>query len=158
VLIESVTIGEGRASAVVRLEPGDPARTSADPGLAARMVTLLPGLARHRCDNGAGRSFPAELRDTELAHLFEHVACELMALAGSPRRLRGETSWDFARDGRGVFRVTLQFDDDLVAIGALDAARRVVAGLIADGDRPDIDAEVARLRGLRGGEGTACRA
>ncbi len=147
-LIESVTIGEGLATAVVRLEPDDPARTGAAPGLAARAIALLPGLSRHRCDNGAGRSFPAELRDTELAHLFEHVACELMALAGSPRTLRGETSWDFGRDGRGVFRVTLQFDDDFAVAGGLEAARRVVAALVV-GESADVDTEVARLRGLR---------
>jgi hypothetical protein len=147
-VVDSVTVGPDFVTAVVRLEPGDPPRTSADPALPGRVLAALPGLARHRCDNGAGRTFTAELRDTELAHLFEHVACELMALAGSPRRLRGETLWDFVRDGRGVFRVSVQFDDDLVAIGALDAARRVVAAMTAD-EPVDVAAEVRRLRELR---------
>jgi cyanophycin synthetase len=157
VQVERVTISADRVTVVLRLDPGEPLRTSAVPGLPERAVEALPGLTRHRCDNGAGRTFSAELRDTETAHLFEHVACELMALAGSPRTLRGETSWDFVRDGRGVFHVSLQYDDDLVVLGALKAARRVVTGLIADSDRPDIDAEVARLRALRGSDGTACR-
>ncbi len=80
---------------------------------------MLPGLARHTCDNDEGVDFLRELRDTETAHLLEHVATELAALSGSPRSLRAETSWDFARDGRGVFRLRFDYDDDLVVLGAL---------------------------------------
>lgn len=127
-------------------------RTSRSRDLPERAVTLLPGLRRHSCDNDGELDFVRELRDTESAHLLEHVACELMALSGSPRSLRGRTSWDFARDGRGVFRVTLEFDDDLVAMGALDEAVRIVEWLLSSGERgadPDVDAAVARLARLR---------
>ncbi len=146
-LIESIAVGESSLEAVVRLAPGEPHRTDAE--LASRALALLPGLARHRCDNADGRTFSAEARDTELPHLLEHVACELMTLAGSPRRLRGATAWDFARDGRGVFRVTLQFDDDLVAIGALKAAAAILEALRTGEQPPDVDATVAALRELR---------
>lgn len=146
--VESVSVAEGSLTALVRFDPDEPMRTT--PELAARAIALLPGLARHRCDNDAGLTFTAEARDTEVAHLLEHVACELMALAGSPRRLRGETSWDFARDGRGVFRVTLAFDDDLVALGALKAAAEVVEALRDGREPPDVEATVARLREVRG--------
>ena len=74
-----------------------------------------------------------------------------MALSGSPRTLRGETVWDFSADGRGVFRVRLGYDDDLVALGALRAAVGVCEWLLApaSGEEPDVGAIVARLRGLR---------
>jgi hypothetical protein len=149
VRVESVTLGESSVEALVRFAPGEPLRTT--PAIAARALSLLPGLARHRCDNDAGLTFSAEARDTELAHLLEHVACELMALAGSPRTLRGETAWDFGRDGRGVFRVTLQFDDDLVALGALKAAAEIVEALAHGEEPPDPAVTVERLRELRHG-------
>jgi hypothetical protein len=148
--VERVTVGEASLTAVVRFEPGEPLRTSAYPELPSRALVLLPGLAKHRCDNDEGAAFTDELRDTEIAHLLEHVACELMALAGSPRTLRGETEWDAARDGKGVFRVTLAFDDDLVALGALKAAAEVVRGLAADEAAADVAATVERLREVRG--------
>jgi hypothetical protein len=77
-----------------------------------------------------------------------------MALAGSPRTLRGETSWDFARDGRGLFRVRLAYDDDLVALGAVKTAAEVVRALTAAREsRAELEAAVARSRHLRGAEG-----
>ncbi len=103
--IERVEIAEGRLEALVRVSDERALRTSAIPDAATRMVAVLPGLADHRCENDEQRTFVAELADTETPHLLEHVAEELMALSGSPRRLKGETTWDFRRDGRGVFHV-----------------------------------------------------
>ncbi len=111
---------------------------------------MLPGLSRHSCENEANARFADELADTETPHLLEHVACELMALAGSPRSLKGETRWDFATDGRWVYRVSLAYDDDLVALGALKEAGPMVEWLLAPtADRPDVDAAVGRLRSVR---------
>lgn len=147
--IERIDVGETRVEALVRV--AEPAlKTSTFPGLSARAFAALPGLVRHSCHNDAGVDLRRELADTETAHLLEHVAFELMALSGSPRTLRGKTRWDFARDGRGTYHVELDYDDDLVAIGALKAAAEVVEWLVSgEGAAPDIDAEVARLAGLR---------
>jgi len=95
-----------------RLRIADPrfTRTSSAPGIAEEIVRTHPGLRRHRCECGSAHGIEAELADTETAHLVEHVALELMALNGAPRTLRGETSWDFKSDGRGVFRVRLGYD------------------------------------------------
>ncbi len=143
----SVDVAEHSVTALVRFDPAEPLRT--DPALASRALSLLPGLARHHCDNTEGSVFSAEARDTEIAHLLEHVACELMALAGSPRTLRGETAWDFARDGRGVFRVTLQFDDDLVALGALKSAAAIVGALTSGEEPSDVTTTVEHLLAVR---------
>lgn len=149
--VERVTVGPNRVEALLRADADEPGRTSAYPDLPRTALGLLPGLAMHPCENESGRRFVAELADTEIAHLFEHVALECMVLAGSPRTLAGETSWDFARDGRGVFRVILAYDDDLVALGALRLAEAVVAHLTSGAPAPDVVAETARLQGLRTG-------
>lgn len=145
--VERVDVGADAVVAVVRCDP-DRLRTSAFPGLSDRAFQLLPGLRGHTCENAAGAGIGEELADTEVAHLFEHCAVELMALAGS-RGTRGETRWDFRTDGRGVFRVTLAYDDDLVALGALKTAAACVAWLTGEGERPDVESGAALLRQLR---------
>lgn len=148
--VERIDVGPERLEAFVRVCDPALARTFAVPGLAERAVELLPGLARHTCDNGSAHGIVAELADTETPHLLEHVAFELMALSGSPRTLRGETAWDFSADGPGVFRVRLGYDDDLVALGALRAGVACVDWLMAlTAEKPDVDAAVARLREVR---------
>ena len=94
----------------VEFAVGEKMRTSEVPGLAAAAMGALPGLRGHRCDNGAGLTFADEVADTEIAHLLEHAALEVMAMAGASPSLRGLTSWDFAADGRGVFRVRVAYD------------------------------------------------
>lgn len=149
-VVDRVTVEPERVAAVVRVQDGAPLRTSEVPGLASAMRALLPGIARHRCESGSSRGILSELDDTELPHLLEHVGLEVMALAGSPRSLSGETEWDFAADGRGVFRVSLGYDDDLVALAALRAATALINTLIEDPGRPvDIAGEVARVAAVR---------
>lgn len=148
--IERVAVSLEAVEAVVRFEPDEPLRTSAIPGMSERALALLPGLRGHRCENTEGRPLRDEIADTEIAHLLEHATLEVMAMAGSPVTLRGETSWDFAADGRGVFRVRLEYDDDLVALGALKAAATAVEWCAHDeAPAPDLGAEARRLRGVR---------
>lgn len=147
--VHSVTVGPDRVDVVVHMEPAEALRTSASPAAPGRALRLLPGLAQHRCHNDDGLSFGDEVADTEVPHLFEHIVLELMAEAGSPRSLRGETHWDFKRDGRGVFRVSLEYDDDLVCLGAIKAAGPVVAYILEGGESPDVRAIARRLTGLR---------
>jgi hypothetical protein len=147
--IGRIDVGSGSLEALVRAEPSL-ANTSASPGLAGRAVELLPGLARHTCENGTSHGMIAELASTETCHLLEHVAVECMALSGSPRSLKAETVWDFAADGPGVYRVRLAYDIDLVALAALREGLRIVDWLMGlSAERPDVDAIVASLREVR---------
>ncbi|MBI5230685.1 MAG: hypothetical protein HY876_00805 [Coriobacteriales bacterium] len=147
--IESVTVTPHAVIARVLSAP-DALRTSVSPGFAERALALLPGLKRHRCDNGSAHGIVGELDDTETPHALEHVAFELMALSGSPRNLKGRTAWDFARDGRGAFEVALEYDVDLVALGALKAGVVIVEWLVAPaGQAPDIEAVVEGLCATR---------
>jgi hypothetical protein len=137
----------GSVSAQVVFAPGEPLRTSEVLGLAATVIASLPGLKGHRCDNDAGRTFRDELADTELAHLIEHAALELMAMAGAVPTPRGNTSWDFATDGRGVFRVRIACEDEALGAGALESACALVRALARGEAAPDMEAEARRLRG-----------
>ncbi len=148
--IERVAVGPERVEAQVRLGPGMPLRTSAAPGLADAVLSALPGIVRHRCWCGSARGVVAELADTEVPHLLEHAALEIMVVAGSPRSLEGRTSWDFAADGVGVFRVELEYDDDLVALAALAEAATAIDDLVAGTvDGIDIDSVSERVRAHR---------
>ncbi|NTU70418.1 MAG: hypothetical protein HGB10_01135 [Coriobacteriia bacterium] len=151
--IERIEVGPERIEAVVRVTDHGFARTSSCPGLPERVVELLPGLKRHSCENGSAHGHLAELADTETPHLLEHVACELMAMSGSPRTLRAETAWDFAADGPGVYRVRMDYDDDLVCLGALRNGVEVVDWLFDPTRvRPDVDRVVEDLSGFRARE------
>ena len=150
--VQRVVVGPACVDALVCVPEHEPLRTSIVPDIVQRAVDILPGLTRHSCDNGTAHGILGELADTETPHLLEHVAFELMALSGSPRTLAGETTWDFAKEGPGVFHVRLAYDDDLVALGALREGVHVVRWLMGDLpqiDPPDIAAVVARLRALR---------
>jgi len=139
-----------RIEAVVVFAEGEATRTAEVEGAAHRALTLLPGLRGHRCDNAAGKRFSDEVSDTELAHLLEHVALELMVLAGSPDTLRGDTAWDRSADGPGVFRVRVAYDDDLVCLGAIRLAERIVTWSLSGSDSaPDVVSGSRRLKELR---------
>jgi len=78
------------ASFDLQLDPVVPATTH-DLDLSP-LFERYPKLRSHRCDSGHHRSFFDEARQTETAHLLEHITVELLALSGVPRdRARGET-------------------------------------------------------------------
>ncbi len=147
--VHSVTVCADRVDVIVDVGDAEALRTTSDSAIAERAIGLLPGLAKHVCSNDDDRTFAEEIGDTEVPHLFEHVVMELMAKAGSPRSLKGETSWDFKRDGHGIFRVSFEYDDDLVCLGAIKAADKVMSYVTGAGPAPDPEAETARLRSLR---------
>jgi len=150
-VLERVEVKTSAVEAVVRVTQPRFMRTADFPGIAEEALRLLPGLTRHRCVCGTSHGLDRELADTETPHMLEHVALELMALSGSSRELGGETVWDFAGDGRGVFRVRVGYDDELVALGALERGLRLVNALLVGSPVPDSEREVAELRTVREG-------
>jgi hypothetical protein len=132
---------------MVRLRAGEPMRTS--PEIAGRALSALPGLARHACRNPEGLSFAEELADTEIPHLLEHVALELLTLAGASTSPDGETTWDFARDGERTFVVSLCCPDERLCREAVRLAARVLRWAVEGGTGPDLTAATARLARLR---------
>ncbi len=134
--IESVELRAGGVEARVRLT--DPAlrRTSAVSGVVARALRRYPGLVRHRCESGRSHGVLAELEDTEMAHLLEHLALEILVSEGHPRSMQGRTSWDSRADGSGAYRVWLGCPDAQAADAAFRAAATVVSELCDEQPTP----------------------
>ena len=113
------------------VEMSDPERlvTSQVPHLPRRLFRLLPEMATHRCENGHGLSFRQECRDTEIPHIFEHLIIELQGRAQPVEVLRGETEWDWSVDPWGQFHVTVEYENELLALGAIRLAEKMIRAL-----------------------------
>mgnify|MGYP004503384167 FL=1 len=147
--ILKVTVSEDKICAHVLVNPDMPLMTSEDIEATARVYYLVPAIAKHLCLGDSGREFQDCMGQTELCHLLEHVAAELMnetGLAGSISCGRTRVS---EHDER-VFEVELSCPDDALAIGALSSATFMMdwAFLHADQPAPDVDGTVAGLRNL----------
>ncbi|MBC8104345.1 MAG: hypothetical protein H7Z41_17350 [Cytophagales bacterium] len=133
------------------VEMPDPDRflTSQVPHLPRTLFRLFPRLAMHKCENGLGLTFRQECRQTEIPHLFEHLIIELQSQAQPTAVLRGETEWNWTVDPRGRFHVSVDFENELLALGALRLAERLINALDKRNlDGIDIDAEMNRLSAL----------
>lgn len=114
------------------------------PGFPERLANWLPTLIEHRCSYGERGGFLRRLREgTWPAHILEHVALELLSLAGLPG--------DFGRARetpvRGIYRVVIRAPQEQVALAALRHARDLVMAAIED--RPyDVAAAVSHVHAL----------
>jgi cyanophycin synthetase len=114
------------------------------PGFYERLAAWMPTLIEHRCSYEERGGFLRRLREgTWPGHILEHVALELLTLAGMPGgfgRAR-ETS------RRGVYKVVVRAFQEEVTRQALYGARDLVMAAIED--RPyDVADLVTRLREL----------
>ena len=114
------------------------------PGVAAALLTALPGLVEHRCSIGERGGFITRLRrGTYAPHIIEHVALELQSLIGHDvgyGRTRGG-------DQPGEYTIVFEHRSDVVGIRAaalaLDAVQRAFAGTL-----DSVESAVAELRVL----------
>jgi len=133
------------------VEMPDPDRflTSQVPHLPRMLFRRFPRLALHKCENGLGLSFRQECRKTEIPHLFEHLIIELQSQAQPAEVLRGETEWNWTVDPRGRFHVTVDYENELLAIGAIRLAEKIMLALDQRViEMIDIANEMSRLRDL----------
>jgi len=79
--------------------------TSQIADLPHNLLTMLPDLRRHRCQNRSGLSFVEEVLDTELGHAFEHTVLAVLERHGVCTR--GETTWNWNRDPLGTYHITI---------------------------------------------------
>ncbi|MGN0072782.1 MAG: hypothetical protein ACI36W_03170 [Coriobacteriales bacterium] len=104
-----------------------PANARVTPRQAQQALELLPNLGRHVCVNDKGDCFADDIVGTEPAHLFEHVAIELMARErGSGEGLMGHSSFT---GEPGLMAVRLSYMDDLEALACAQRALELVNGL-----------------------------
>ncbi|MBA4370526.1 MAG: hypothetical protein C0418_02980 [Coriobacteriaceae bacterium] len=143
----AIEVAPGRVEARVSCDVAR-MRTTDVSGLSGRALEALPGLARHTCDNGLDLPVAEELGDTEVVHLLEHVAIELLLRGAPAKDMRGGTRWDFERDGRGAFRLLLEHPDDLATLAALKCALALVE-VWATGGTGDVEGAIAEVRRVR---------
>jgi hypothetical protein len=106
-------------------------------------------MATHVCHNDAGIPFRKECQRTEIPHLFEHLVLELQSQAQPVEVLRGDTEWNWRETPRGFFTVTVDYDNELLVIGAVKLAERMIAAMDLNRvDMLDMPTEIERLRDL----------
>jgi len=99
------------------------------PGFNERLSNWLPGLIEHRCSPGVRGGFLQRLETgTWPGHILEHVALELLTLAGIP------DGYGRAREAgpRGVYKVIISAPHPEVGRQALLTARELVMAAIED--------------------------
>ncbi len=111
------------------------------PGFNGRLMAMLPTMIEHHCNAGERGGFFQRLRrGTYLAHILEHVAIELHAMAGV------EIGFGRTRETthEGLYRVVIKHDDEELCKEAIRVGIELC--LAVTHDRPfDIAAEVKRL-------------
>ena len=99
------------------------------PGFTERLTAFLPSLIEHRCSRDERGGFIARLNEgTWIGHVLEHVALELMTLAGLPGgfgRTRETTE-------RGVYKLAIRnWQDDITHI-ALEQGIALILAAVDD--------------------------
>jgi len=131
------------------VEMPDPNRYSTEhaPHIPRLLFKLLPHLASHRCDNENGYTFRRESRATEIPHLFEHLIIELQGQVQRSSVLRGETQWNWRIDPRGRFHVYVDYENEMLVLGAIRLAERIINCLDSHQvEDIDLEKEIEKLR------------
>ena len=119
--IRRITITDDKLTARVLLSPNAPIMTSEDVEGTARVYYMAPGICEHMCLGDAGTTFQACMGHTELPHLLEHVAVEIMNQTGLAGRIACGRTRNVPGDDR-LFDVELSCPDDVLTVGALSSA------------------------------------
>lgn len=125
--VERVTFERDRMALLVRVPEGVDACLG--PRGAARLLAARPSLAFHTCLNAEDAPFAEVLARTSLPHALEHLVIDLQAAnpaCAADATFVGTTEWLSKRDG--LARVTVNFIDDLIALGALKDALALLEG------------------------------
>lgn len=115
------------------------------PGIVERLLELMPTLQEHRCSVGRPGGFLERVkRGTWAGHVVEHIAIELQNLIGFSVGY-GKTIDSYEP---GVYLVCYRYRDEACGLAAGREAVDFVERLFR-GEEIDIDAIVARLKGVR---------
>lgn len=98
------------------------------PELANNLLTMIPSLRNHLCENRNGLRFEEEVRDTELGHVFEHVVLALLHARGY--HLRGHTTWNWHREPLGTYQVTINTGKKLLIKESLLLAQAILTNAL----------------------------
>ena len=147
--IKKVVVGPKNLTATVEFSAKAPRLTSENAEATERVLEHLPGLSEHLCLGDADARFGLVAKDTEVAHLLEHVTVELLALTNLAGDVAsGKTSLVDSR--RGLYEIILACPDDVLVAASLSSAVWLLNwayGNQEDAD-PDINAIVSGLVAL----------
>lgn len=78
----------------------------------------LPTVLKSKCFNKFNLPFRTEAAQTEMGHLFEHILLEYLfklnlKYKGEKQVFSGRTSWDWKKDPRGLFKITINTTTDM---------------------------------------------
>ena len=85
------------------------------------LQSYLPSIFRSSCYNDEELPFPKEVVSTELGHLFEHILLEYLCILQLESGLdtasyEGRTNWNWVRDPRGTFHITIHTNEEEIPI------------------------------------------
>lgn len=116
------------------------------PGFRDRLEKLIPSLYEHRCSEGVPGGFLSRVEEgTWMGHIIEHVALEIMTLAGMDCGF-GRTRSVGERDG--LYYVVFDYMEEDAGVYAARAAFRIVEALIA-GEEYDLQPDIQEMREIR---------
>jgi len=150
-ITEIVFYNTNRAKLVVEIPETEAYTTQEVPRIPRILFKLFPHMATQRCHNEDGYSFRREAQATEIPHLFEHLIIEIQdqVRRGMGVPFAGETQWNWTIDPRGRFYVTVDYDNEIVALASIRLAERVINALDSkDIAQIDMNREITRLREL----------
>lgn len=111
-------------------------------GFAERLLTALPGISEHHCSKGYPGGFVERLHGgTFFGHIVEHIALELMGLAGigvAHGKTRVETE-------PNLYNVVVEYKAEQATRHLLETAVRFVEALLR-GESFDFEEQVAEAR------------
>lgn len=148
--IEHIAVRDDRLSLLVRIAPAKARYTT--PDFARRLTAAAPTLPHHTCINDQGCTFACVMDHTSVPHALEHAIIDeqvRLTAASSPASREddgvdadipflGTTEWLDERNG--LARVEVSFQDDLLALQALDTAAALIReclGATAMNDQED---------------------
>ena len=138
-----------RVTLAVEIPDTEEFTTAGRPHIPRILFKMLPQMASQHCHNEDSHSFRREAQATEIPHLFEHLIIEIQnqVRRGIGLPLAGETHWNWTVDPRGRFYVTVDYDNEIVALGAIRLAESIINALDSrDIARLDMTREIGRLR------------
>lgn len=148
-VVEILFYSPNRVKLVVEMPDPNRYSTKHAPHIPKLLFKLFPHLARHRCDNENGYSFRRECESTEIPHLFEHLIIELQGSVLRSGTLKGETQWNWRVDPKGRFHVYVDYENEMLVLGAIRVAERIIKALDAkEIEHIDVKSEVDGLRRL----------
>ncbi len=128
------------------LEDMEQKPTNKIPGFRERLEALLPTLKTHRCSEGVEGGFFSRVDEgTWMGHVIEHIALEIMTLAGMDCGF-GRTRSTGERDG--LYFVVFDYLEEDAGVYAAKAAFRIAEALI-EGTTYDLEPDIQEMREIR---------